>query len=692
MKQGSQINEISIFNEKGVTNMKWLKVFCQVLLIDIALLGLTAPAQAAEVDLRVLVVSVGNASTDSGLAVIQNLLNSVGVPYEVLDTNTENLTLAKLQTGSRGRFNGIILTNAETAVNNGGLITQFVEDGIHGFSLAEFQLLHDYELGFGVREAVMGGWPSTDATVGIDYGMSAVVGSTLTSGLWQSPAGGTEIFEYINTNNQLPILDANGNGVWTDSFLPRDTSNDNVFSSIEPLLVDPANPTYGMIFRLNYKDGRKALLCTLYNATWLTYSNLLSYEFLNFATSGLFIGARHVYLAVHSDDMFLPDEEWNTATQSNYDENVRNYRVSASEIVNVAAAQTALRAAHPTASGFKIDIAFNGIGTSSTDPLTTAVRLLSANFGFINHSYSAVSMDRVCSETQPGVGNPTPYATIYKEISKNVTVWKNMRFTGYQYATSEFLADAHSGLNDRHCTDNQGDDTPFPTGFNSALGQAASALGVRLILADHSQPNQDTIQQIPGYNIAILPRYPTNLYYNTTTPDEVLSEYNWIYYYQWVNQGLPPTQHGGIAAPLTSYSQIIDYESAATLTQMLTYYPYPHYFHQSNLHTYATGRILQFDWLDAVLTAYERLIKLPIVNPRVHDLDTLVWQILTAKQAAPTGFLNTATGVVTLSASKTATVEVTGLAGGNLYGGQRILKTTLSTTTKNFTIDPALSQ
>ncbi len=133
---------------------------------------------------------------------------------------------------------------------------------------------------------------------------------------------------------------------------------------------------------------------------------------------------------------------------------------------------------------------------------------------------------------------------------------------------------------------------------------------------------------------------------------------------------------------------------------MLSGSPFPHMFHQSNLHTYdSAGHIMIIDWLNAVMTAYEKLIKLPIVSPRFHDLNTLAWQILAAKKAAPSGFVttNTANGVttwttVTLQALSAATVEVTGLAGGTLYGGQKILKAAVSTTPKTYTYDPALSQ
>src|SRR5262245_42320126 len=103
------------------------------------------PARAAQVDLRVLIVAVGDSTVDEGRAVTEQLLGNLGVPFEVLDTSQQDLDPASLASGSHGRFNGILLTDAETYLGNGET----------GFDAAEFQLLHDYERTFGVREAVL---------------------------------------------------------------------------------------------------------------------------------------------------------------------------------------------------------------------------------------------------------------------------------------------------------------------------------------------------------------------------------------------------------------------------------------------------------------------------------------------------------------------------------------------------------
>ncbi len=457
--------------------MKWLKVFCQVLLFDIALLAAMGSAQAAQVELRVLLVAYGNTSVDNSRLVMENLLTSLRVPYEVIDTSTQTITKDMLETtdGTRGYFNGIILTDVT---------------GNWNISLAEFQLLHQYERDFGVREAVMSGWPINDiANYDLDYGMSDVQGMTVSSGLWQSPAGGTEIFEYVNTANPLPTTWVDNKGLTQDTLaniaLPRTiTSSDPRISLIETLLVPAGGPLdYGMIFRITYIDGRKVLLCTLDNGNWLLHSSVLAYEFLNFATSGLFIGAHHVYLEAHSDDLFIADDVWNPATHSLWPEDGIHapYRLGASEFIKLAAALKTFWVQHPLASKFNHRSRFQRHRNKLQRPADHGrpivwlllwlhqPHLQSRRHGWVFR----------CSPTAWKC-TLTPYSTVYNEINKNAAVWKNLRLPGYQYATSELLTGEYSGLSDPW------DSKSFPDGFNPALGQAASALGVRMLASDSS--------------------------------------------------------------------------------------------------------------------------------------------------------------------------------------------------------------
>jgi hypothetical protein len=676
----------------------WIR---NALLICGASLAVATTAHAAEMDLRVLIVAVGDSTVDPGRAVAEQVLDKLGMPYEVVDSSRTTLTNSILRSGSRGRFNGVILTQSET----------ITAAGTPGFTAAEFALLYQYERDFSVREAVLSGFPATNPSLGLDYGMGSISWGNNVVGRWQAPAGGTELFEHVNVQNTLP----------TDGFTFLATPRGGAGPVVEPVLVNADDPAYGMVFRLSYPDGRKVLLSIVNNATFFLHTSVMASEFVQFATSGIHYGARRVYLSLHNDDMFLADEVWNPETESNFPEDQYNYRMQAWEVPVVAQAHAAFRTRHPIASQIITELAFNGIGAASNDPLTTALRQAGTSFAYINHTYSALQMDRLCPgeglEEAGGGGlgglfdwllggwasptntvngcRTTDYNTAYNEISRNQTVWRNFNFPGYDAGRSVLLTDSHSGLSDRRGTvENVADDIVFPNGFNDNFGRAATALGVRTLAADASRPNQNRIQRVPDHQLVILPRYPTSLFYNTTTPAELVSEYNYIHYYRYLDAGQDPCAiPGAICAP-RSYEEILAAEATTTLRHMLAGDPFPHYFHQTNLHVYNQDNdILQLDWMEAVVSAYERWLKLPIQSPRFHELGALAWRTIEAREAGITGTYNNTNRTVTLRANRSSTIEMTGIQGGTLHGGQRVRSLDLvAYFSRSFAVDQALTQ
>jgi hypothetical protein len=639
-------------------------------------LSAASEARALELELRVLLVATGDTETDPGRALMEETLTHMGVPYDVLDSSVEALTPERLSVSEeRGRYNGIILTDSET----------YLAEGSTGFDAAEFAILQDYERAFGVRESVVSGYPSSGDELGLDYGLGEATESEVAiEGQWQGGAGGTELFEYVNTQNTLPI---------DDFVFAAEPRNDGVGPLVEPLLVDAQNPESALVSRLSYPDGREVLLSTVANADFLIHSSVLAYEFVNFATSGLFIGARHVYLSVHNDDLFLPDARWDPAALAEFPEELVSYRWTAEEVPAVVLAQAAFRERHPLAQNLTIELAFNGVGADPVaDPLTQAVVQNAASFSFINHTFEALQMDRLCTDEGTDCV-PTDYATAFSEISDNAARWAELGLPNPEKALISLLSDSHSGLEDRLGTESTDDDIPFPEGFNPEFGRAAEALGIRLLAADASHANQTTIQRVPGFNLVILPRYPTAVFYNVTDPTALESEYDYIFNGRYVEAGLDPcAAPEAICAPL-DYSQILAEEAETTLRHMLSFEPFPHYFHQSNLHVYdAAGSTLQFDWLESVLSTYERFLDLPVDSPRFDELAELAWNKVLASELEPLGVLDTDTGLVTVVANGDVTIEVTGVSGGREYGGQSIASVPATVEGVVLSVDAALDR
>ena len=89
-----------------------------------------------------------------------------------------------------------------------------------------------------------------------------------------------------------------------------------------------------------------------------------------------------------------------------------------------------------------------------------------------------------------------------------------------------------------------------------------------------------------------------------------MDEYNYIFHDRFVNAGQDPCQIPGAICATRSYPEILLAEADAALRHMLTFNKWPHFFHQTNLARYdASGNTLQFDWLNAVFTEYERAVQ-----------------------------------------------------------------------------------
>jgi hypothetical protein len=127
---------------------------------------------------------------------------------------------------------------------------------------------------------------------------------------------------------------------------------------------------------------------------------------------------------------------------------------------------------------------------------------------------------------------------------------------------------------------------------------------------------------------------------------------------------------------------------------MLTFSKWPHFFHQSNVAKYdASGNTLQFDWLNAVFTQYERFFKLPVRNYPYYLIGDNTEEGLKAKAAAIQAVWNRTTNQVTLSANKAVPLLfVTGISGGELYGGQFIRRINITTTPKAYAVNRGLTQ
>jgi hypothetical protein len=190
-----------------------------------------------------------------------------------------------------------------------------------------------------------------------------------------------------------------------------------------------------------------------------------------------------------------------------------------------------------------------------------------------------------------------------------------------------------------------------------------------------------------GGSVQAFPRYPSNVYYNTSKQSQQLDEYNWIYV-------LPA--HGGGCVPianvttcrtsLATWPEYVTSENNIMFRHLMGNDPRPHYMHQSNLAEYnpalpetdpGQGGIL-YAVVGPLLARYDAFIErasTPLVQLTSAQISqTLARQDTWAAKIAAgkvTAWLQDGQLHVHNGDSAAAEVPLTGTTVGDAYGGQK---------------------
>jgi len=382
------------------------------------------------------------------------------------------------------------------------------------------------------------------------------------------------------------------------------------------------------------------LSLTFDNAPWLIHSTVLAHGLVTWANKGLFLGERHTYLSAQVDDVFLADEMWPAG----------EFRQSAKDWQATINWQNKFNT-RTLGRNFRYDMAFNGLGTVpgeyENDDLTPFVRTNKSMFKWISHTFTHTNL------------NTVDYATALSEITKNNQTAGNLGLPNY--SRINMVTPQISGLQ------------------NPQFIKAAYDAGIRYLVSDTSIPSHRAASPNTGLpnwvepRILMIPRHANNLFYNVSTPEEWVSEYNYIYSAYWGRD--------------LNYAEILDNQADLLLGFLLKGDISPLMFHQPNLRDYnGQGNTLLGDLLDAVANKYEQLYNFPALSPTMNNL-ALRLQQRTAYNDSGVVATRNADNTVTLTVANAARIPVTGLVNGGVvsftgttapvisaeaYAGQRI--------------------
>jgi MYXO-CTERM domain-containing protein len=482
-------------------------------------------------------------------------------------------------------------------LDRGALLTS---SGASAFTDAEWQALAAYEAGFGVRRAALDTLPDAG------YGFAPPVGMASGTVAARCTSAGQAVFAGANCANPIRIANA---VVYTAA--PADAAT-------VPLLVDDAG--HALAVTRTYPDGREALALTFAQADGAAHTAQLLFGVIRWASRGLFLGERHAYAGVQIDDLFLASGMYDGSPA---------VRITGADLQAFVDWQRARRQS-PVTAGFRAAFCVNTQKAVDGDPLTAAAQAIGDGFAWINHTWDHQDMTNM------------DYATALAEFTQNEQRIAQLGLKPFDQVDAV---------------------TPDISGLtNASVLSAAFAAGVRYLVSDTSQPGYDNPRFNEGIpstlqpGLLLIPRRPTELYYNVSTPAQWVNEYD--------------ARHGASL----DYAAIVDKVSDTLLGYLLRGENDPWMFHQADCLDHGGGHSLLSDLLDAVFDKYAALTTVPIVSPTMDALGARVAARAAYDTAGVSATIGADGSVSVHVAGNAATVPITGLCtpGAESYAGDWI--------------------
>jgi hypothetical protein len=187
---------------------------------------------------------------------------------------------------------------------------------------------------------------------------------------------------------------------------------------------------------------------------------------------------------------------------------------------------------------------------------------------------------------------------------------------------------------------------------NPAFLRAARDNGIRYLVSDTSLKGWDNPAPNVGIaskvqpEILIVPRHPNNIFFDVSTPAELVSEYNHIYRSVWLND--------------LSYEEILANEADTILGYLLKFDIDPLMFHQANLRAYDGVNSLLSDLMDRVLSRFNAMFSdVPVISLSLHDVGEMMTMRSAYNSANIQANLMLGSGL-NVSADRNVSVPITG--------------------------------
>ncbi|KXS21755.1 hypothetical protein M427DRAFT_107155 [Gonapodya prolifera JEL478] len=523
----------------------------------------------------------------------------------------------------------IVVASAQLAYNNSGAFTS-------ALTPAQWAYLEDYEATYRVRRVSMDDYPG--AATGTQV-YNTTVGKTVLS-VQNITLNAT----YASAAGVQPTADVDTNGLFHTPAVVS-ASLPSTISSVAPVFwYNPCPPefpvtTVGAV-HVTYSNYREHMAFFLAFGSWSATSSLLNHVWLQWGTRGLYQGFRRTYALGQVDDLFLKTETVFNSAQT--------YRVTPEDMANLAAWQASLNRRLPRGSAFRVEVALNGngileaagsadlinINTESTVNKTYVKPLGSGT----NRWPSSYTSSWVTNST--GLLKDALFAWFVQNKTANMAPfsWLSHTFThenlddATQYdVTQEVTLNQKMatvlGLTGQPYWSSNGMVTPEISGvFNGDAYTVLTANNITTIVGDNSRSQlvpsdiyglwRSTSASSNYVGYAVIPRQPTEVYYDCSTVAEDIYLYNNMYFNTFGYN--------------STWSQILSREQTRLTSMLLNLRHDPHMFHQANLRNHDLARViinrisgrwgLYEQWFETVFARYNQLVTWPVVSLKMDDL------------------------------------------------------------------------
>ena len=384
-----------------------------VVLLSLCCILLAAAASAASaaqrVDMKVLLL--GASGSEPSFLGWQAELRREGVPFDQLVATPGHapITAATLSQTAAG---GIEEARYQAVIVAVGQLPRCEEGGcVSALAPEEWAALSAYEQTFHVRQLTAYAFPNAELGLNTPTSSGPLDGDEATV-----TTAGQTVFPYLNGTVKV------GAGTWGYGATPLEGA------AFTTLLTDASGASLLGVY--THPEGREEMVQTFDNSAVQLHTQLLRHGQLAWVTRGTFFGDQRNYLEMHVDDVFLPDDIWDTTAHAT--------DFTPADAVRMSTGDVATAAAWSRATGLRLDALYNGGGSvqyreehAGSDPLLTAFQANRATFGWVNHTYDHPNLD--CSAR----------GFIVEEIQQN-TRWA--RANGFAVNAAELVTGEHSGL------------------------------------------------------------------------------------------------------------------------------------------------------------------------------------------------------------------------------------------------------